>query len=103
MELELEGDSDSPTRRSWKDSTIYSVILTNSSFAGDGGVRCAIRWPTVSAALLRLDRSAVGVLQMRYSRESGSPPASYIMTLVNEKVRWHKSSWDGRGARKAPS
>ena len=28
------------------------------------------------------------MLQMRYSRESGSLPASYTTTLVNEKVRW---------------
>ena len=26
-----------------------------------------------------------------------------VMTLVNKKVRWRKSSWDGRGPRKAPS
>ena len=25
---------------------------------------------------------------MRYSRERGSPPASYAMMLVNKKVRW---------------
>ena len=44
-----------------------------------------------------------GALLMRYSRESGSPLASYVMTLANEKVRWRKSSWDDRGPRKAPS
>ena len=38
LESESEGDPDSPTRRSWKDSTTYSVIPTNSSFVGDGGV-----------------------------------------------------------------
>ena len=89
--------------RSWKDSTMYSVIPTNSSFVGDGGVRCATRWPTVSVALRRPNGSAVGALQMRYSREKGSPPVSYAMTLANEKVRWHRSSWDGRGPKKMPS
>ena len=75
----------------------------NSSFVGDGGVRYATRWPTVSAALRRPNRSAVGALRMRYSRERGSPPASYAMMLANEKVRWRRSSWDGRCPRKVPS
>ena len=92
LESESKGDSDSPVRRSWKDSMTYSVIPTNSSFVGDGGVCCAIRWPTVSAALRRLNGSAIGALQMRYSRENDSPLASCIMTLANEKVRWHRSS-----------
>ena len=70
----------------------YSVIATNLSFTGDGGVRCATRWPMVSAVLRRPDGSAVEVLRMRYSGESGSPLASYVMMLANEKVRWHRSS-----------
>ena len=85
LDLESEGDSDSPTRRSWKDSTTYSVIPMNSSFIGDEGVRYAVRWPMVSAALRRPDGSVVGALRTRYFRESGFPPASYVMTLANER------------------
>ena len=70
---------------------------------GDGGVRYATRWPTVFAVLRRLDRSAVGVLWMRYSGESGSLPVSYAMTLANEKVRWRRSSRGGWGPKKTPS
>ena len=92
LESESEGDSESPARRSWKDSMMYSVIPMNSSFVGDGGMRYATRWQTVSAALRRPNGSAVGALRMRYSGESGSPPASCVMTLVNEKVRWRRSS-----------
>ena len=103
LESESEGDPDSPVRRSWKDSTTYSVIPTNSSFVGDGGVRSATRWPMVSAALRRPNRSTVGALWMRYSEESGSPLASYVMTLANKNVRWRRSSWDGWGPRKVPS
>ena len=101
LESELEGDSDSLTRRSWKDSVTYSVIPTNSSFVGDEGVRCATRWLTVSAVLRRPTGSTVGVLRTRYFGESGSPLASCIMTLANEKVRRCGSSRDGRGPRKA--
>ena len=100
LESELEGDSDSPTRRSSKDSMAYLAIPTNSSLAGDGGVRCATRWPTVSAALRRPDESAVEELRMRYSRASGSPLISYVMMLAKEKVRWRKSFQDGQGPRK---
>ena len=103
LELVVEGDSISPIRRSWNDSVTYSVIPINSSFAGGGGVRCVTRWPTVSAALPRPDGSTDGALRMWYSRESGSPPASYVMTLANEKVRCHRFSQDGRGPRKALS
>ena len=103
LELELEGDSVSTTRRSWKDSMTYSVIPMNPSFIGNGVMCCATRWPTVSTALRRPVRSTVGVLWMRYSGERGSPPTSYILMLVNEKVRWHRSSWNGYGPRKAPS
>ena len=92
LESELESNSDSLMRRSWKDSVTYSVIPMNSSFIGDGGVRCATRWPTVSVALWRLDGSVVGALQMRYFGESGSPPVSCVTTLVNEKVRWRRPS-----------
>ena len=56
----MEDDSVSLARRSWKDFVTYSVIPTNLLFTGDGGVRCAIRWPTVSVALRRLDGSAIG-------------------------------------------
>ena len=49
------------------------------------------------------ERSDVGALQMGYSRESGSPPASCAMTLANEKVRWRMSFQDGWGPRKVPS
>ena len=81
LESEVEGDSVSPTRRSWKDFMTYSVIPMNSSFVEDEGVCCATGWSTVSAALWG-----------RYSGERGSPLASYAMMLVNEKVRWHRSS-----------
>ena len=81
------GDSDSPTRRSWKDSTTYSVIPTNSSFVGDGCIRCATRWPTVPAALRRPNGNAAKVPRVRCFGESGSPPTSYIMSLAKEKVR----------------
>ena len=81
----------------------YLVIPMNSSFIGDGGMHCTTRWPMVSAALQRPNMSAVGVLRMRYSRESDSPLASYVMTLANKKVRRPRSSRDGRGPRKAPS
>ena len=81
----------------------YSVIPTNSSFMGDGGMRCAIVWPSVSAALWRPNESAIGVLWMRYSRESGSPLASYAMTLAKEKVGWRRSSQDGQGPKKVLS
>ena len=103
LESELEGDSDSPARRSWKDSVTYSVIPTNSSFVGGDGVRCATGWPMVSVVLRRPDGSATGVLRMRYSGESGSPPVSYIMTLANEKMRWCRSFRNGRGPKKALS
>ncbi|XP_066391900.1 squamosa promoter-binding-like protein 18 [Miscanthus floridulus] len=36
---------------------------------------------------------------MRYSGESGSPPVSYVMTLVNEKVR-HAHTAPGRARRR---
>ena len=62
LESEVECDSISSARRSWKDSVTYSVIPTNSSFVGDEGVRCAARWPMVSVALRRPDGSAVGAL-----------------------------------------
>ena len=65
----------------------YSVIPMNSSFVGDGGVRCAIRWPMVSVVLRRPDGSIVVALRMRYSREMSSPSVSCVMTLANEKVR----------------
>ena len=100
---ESEGDSDSPARRSWKDSTTYSVIPTNSSFVWDGGARRVTGWPTVSAVLRRPDESTIGTLQMRYSGERGSPLASCAMTLANEKVRWRRSSRDGWGPRKVSS
>jgi hypothetical protein len=43
-----------------------------------------------------------GILS-RYAEESGSPLVSCVMTLANEKDRWHKFSWDGRGPRKMAS
>ena len=70
----------------------YLVIPMNSSFIGDGGMCCAARWLTVSTALCRPNGSTIGALRIRYSGEGGSPPASYVMTLVNEKVRQHRSS-----------
>ena len=81
----------------WADRWVYQ------SFVGNEGMRCTTRWPTISVALRRLNEGAVGVLWMRYSGESGSSPTSYIMTLVNEKVRWRRSSRDGWDPRKAPS
>ena len=60
----------------------------NSSFVGDGAVCCATEWPSVSMALRRPNGSAVEALRIRYSGESGSPPASCAMTLANDKVRW---------------
>ena len=87
LELELESTLGSSARRPWMDSMMLLIIPTNSLFAGDGIMRRATRWPMVSAVLHRPDRSVVGVLRMRYSRESGSPSASSIMTLVNEKVK----------------
>jgi len=41
----------------------------------------------VFAALHRPNGNAVRALQVRYSGESGSPLASCVMTLANEKVR----------------
>jgi len=64
----------------------------NSSFIGDEGVYCTARSPTASVALRRLNVSAIGVLWMRYSRESGSPLVSYVIMLANEKVRWCRFS-----------
>ena len=88
LESESESDFDSPTRRSGKDSATYSIIHMNSSFTWDEGMRCATRWPTVFVALRSPNWSAAEALRMRYFRESGSPPASYVMMLANEKVRW---------------
>ena len=42
----------------------------NSSFVGDGGVRCAIRWPTIYVALRRPNGSAVETLRMRKQKLS---------------------------------
>jgi hypothetical protein len=33
------------------------------------------------------------------SEESGSPPASYVMMLIKEKVKAHRSSQDRSGPR----
>jgi hypothetical protein len=41
----------------------------------------------VLAALHRPNRNAVGVFWVRLPEESGSPLASYVITLVNEKTR----------------
>ena len=55
------------------------------------------------SGIAQTERERCWVLRVRYSRESGSPPASCVMTLVNEKVRRRRSSWDGQGPRKAVS
>jgi hypothetical protein len=57
----------------------------------------------VPAALRRPNGNVVRVFRAKTAGKSGSPPASCVMTLIKEKVRLRKSSWDGWGPRKTLS